>query len=138
MDTECPVTQSYAPELRKMYSEYSVKGIEFESIFPVYTVSQKDIDYFLKLYKIPFSGTPDALHKKVNRYHASVMPEAVLLDKNGTVVYQGAIDNWYFGLGKNRPKATETYLRNAIEATLAGNPILKRKTEAIGCLINME
>lgn len=138
MDTECPVTQSYIPELRNMHAEYSAKGIEFESVFPVRTVNQKDINHFLTLYKIPFTGTPDVSHQKVNRYHATVMPEAVLLDKNGMVVYQGAIDNWYFGLGKNRPKATEHYLRNAIDATLTGNPVLRRKTEAIGCLIDIK
>lgn len=136
MDTECPITQSYMPEFKKMQEEYAVKGVEFESIFPVYTVTEKDIKTFLKKYQVSFTGSTDKEHTKVKRYHATVMPEVVLLDKNGAIVYQGAVDNKYAGLGKSRPKATEFYLRNALEATLNGDMIMTRKTEAVGCLIN--
>ena len=135
-DTECPITQSYMPELKKMSEEYRSKNVHFESIFPVYTVKDPEIKVFLKRYGITFPGYTDKEHRIVRKYHAKVMPEVVLIDANGQVVYQGAIDNWYAGLGKNRPKPTEFYLRNAIEATLNGNLIQTKKTEAIGCLIN--
>ena len=135
-DTECPITQSYMPELKKMSEEYRSKNVHFESVFPVYTVTDPEIKNFLKKYDIAFPGYADKEHQVVRKYHAKVMPEVVLIDANGQVVYQGAIDNWYAGLGKNRPKPTEFYLRNAIEATLNGNPLMTRKTEAVGCLIN--
>ena len=138
IDTECPITQSYMPELKKLAEEYSAKNVRFESVFPVYTVTDKEIKSFLKKYCISFPGSPDKDHKIANKYHAKVMPEVVLLDANGMIVYQGAIDNWYAALGKNRPKPTEFYLHDAIEATLNGNPVMIRKTEAVGCLINLE
>jgi thiol-disulfide isomerase/thioredoxin len=136
MDTECPVTQSYMPELKKMQQEFSPIGVQFEAVFPVYTATEKEITAFLKKYQISFPGYTDKEHKRTSRYHATVMPEVVLLDKKGTIIYQGAIDNRYAGLGKSRPKATEFYLRNALEATLNGNPVMTRRTEAVGCLIN--
>ena len=135
-DTECPITQSYMSELKKMSADYRSKNVSFEAVFPVYTVTEHEIKGFLKKYSVSFPGTTDKAHKITNRYHAKVMPEVVLLDANGQVAYQGAIDNWYAGLGKNRPKPTEFYLRNAIEATLNGNPLITRRTEAVGCLIN--
>ena len=135
-DTECPITQSYMPELKKMSEEYRSKNVHFKSVFPVYTVTDPEIKNFLKKYDIVFPGYADKEHRIVRKYHAKVMPEVVLIDANGQVLYQGAIDNWYAGLGRNRPKPTEFYLRNAIEATLNGNLIQTKKTEAIGCLIN--
>lgn len=138
IDTECPITQSYMPEIKKLAEEYSAKNVQFESVFPVYTVTDKEINSFLKKYGISFSGSSDKDHKIAGKYHAKVMPEVLLLDANGQIAYQGAIDNWYAALGKNRPKPTEFYLRNAIEATLNGNPVMIRRTEAVGCLINLE
>jgi thiol-disulfide isomerase/thioredoxin len=136
LDTECPVSQSYMPVLRRLSEEYSTKGVQFESYFPVYTVTDKEIKQFLNKYKASFRGFTDKDHFKTRQYRATVMPEVVLLDENGVVSYQGAIDNWYVALGKNRPKPSEFYLRDAIEAHLKGNSILKRKTQAVGCLIN--
>jgi hypothetical protein len=136
LDPECPVTQSYMREIKNITTDYSRKGVSSEAVFPVYTVTDRAIRTFLGKYQITFPGSTDKAHSKTRRYHASVMPEVVLIDKNGMIIYQGAIDNWYVGLGKNRPKPTEFYLRNAIEATLNGNPVLVKKTEAVGCLIN--
>ena len=138
IDTECPITQSYMPELKKLAEEYSAKNVRFESVFPVYTVTDKEIKSFLKKYSISFPGSPDKDHKIAGKYHAKVMPEVVLIDANGQIAYQGAIDNWYAALGKNRPKPTEFYLHDAIEATLNGNPVMTKRTEAVGCLINLE
>ena len=138
IDTECPISQSYMPEIKKLAEEYHAKNVRFESVFPVYTVTDKEIKSFLKKYSIPFPGSPDKDHKIANKYHAKVMPEVVLLNANGQIAYQGAIDNWYAALGKNRPKPTEFYLHDAIEATLNGNPVMTRRTEAVGCLINLE
>ena len=135
-DTECPITQSYMSELKKMSEEYRSKNVSFEAVFPVYTVTDNEIKNFLKKYGVSFQGNTDKAHQITSRYHAKVMPEVVLLDAKGQIAYQGAIDNWYAGLGKNRPKPTEFYLRNAIEATLNGNPLMIRRTEAVGCLIN--
>lgn len=136
LDTECPISRSYMTELQKLSQDYESRSVKFEAIFPVYTVNEKEIKTFLKKYNITFPGFTDKDHSKTKRFHATTMPEALLINTQGIVVYKGAIDNWYVALGKNRPKPTEFYLRNAIEATLNGNPVLTPRTQAVGCLIN--
>ena len=138
LDPECPVTNAYMKEIKSIYADYSAKGVSFEAYFPMETITEKDIKAFLKKYNATFPGFTDPDMRKAMRYKASIMPEVVLLNGNGLVVYQGAIDNWFYALGKSRPKATELYLRNALEATLNGDPIMQSKTQAIGCLINMK
>ncbi|MCE7067357.1 redoxin domain-containing protein [Dyadobacter sp. CY326] len=138
LDPECPVTNAYMKEIKSIYTDYSAKGVSFEAYFPMETVGNEDIKDFLKKYNATFPGFADPEQRKATHYKATVMPEVVLLDASGLVVYQGAIDNWFYALGKSRPKATERYLRNALEATLNGNPLMQSKTQAIGCLINMK
>ncbi|WP_025762832.1 redoxin domain-containing protein [Dyadobacter tibetensis] len=136
LDTECPVTQSYMHEIRSLLGDFNDRPVSFEAVFPSYTVSTKEITAFFEKYNVKMTGQPDPDLRLTQRYQANTMPEAILLNASGIILYQGAIDNWYYALGKNRPKATAAYLRNAIQASLEGNPILIRKTEAIGCLIN--
>lgn len=136
LDPECPVSNAYMREIKSIYTQYAGKGVRFEAVFPVATVSRRHIKDFLTKYNVTIPGYQDPGLQKVKRYQATVMPEAVLINSSGVIVYKGAIDNWYYALGKNRAKATELYLRNAIEAALNGEVVLKSRTEAIGCLIN--
>ena len=61
--------------------------------------------------------------------------EPFVMQADGRVRYQGAIDDWYVALGKHRPEATQHYLRNALDAVLAGKEVAIVKTEAVGCLV---
>ena len=61
--------------------------------------------------------------------------EAVVIDPKGVVLYQGRIDNRYFGLGVRWGSVTEFYLRDALDATLGGKRPTVAQTEAVGCLI---
>ena len=136
LDPECPVSNAYMREIKSIHADYAKKGVAFEAVFPVPTVKRQDIKQFLSKYQAAIPGYQDPGLQKVKRYQATVMPEAVLVNASGEILYRGAIDNWYYALGKNRAKATELYLRNAIEAVLNGEMILKSRTEAIGCIIN--
>lgn len=136
LDPECPVSNAYMREIKSIQSDYSKKGVAFEAVFPVPTVTREEIRQFLLKYQSTIPGYRDAGLQKVKRYQATVMPEAVLINASGEILYRGAIDNWYYALGKNRAKATELYLRNAIEAVLNGEIVVKSRTEAVGCVIN--
>ena len=57
------------------------------------------------------------------------------MDPKGVVLYQGRIDNRYFGLGVRWGSVTEFDLRDALDATLCGKRPTATQTEAIRCLI---
>ena len=135
LDTECPICQTYTGKLQGFYDKYK-RQIDFKIIYPTKNTKQKDIRQFQKEYnfKIPF--VIDTEHILVNKWNATTTPEVVLHNEQGETIYRGAIDNQFVGLGKFRPKTTETYLQDAIENRLHGLPINPQKTEPIGCLIN--
>lgn len=66
---------------------------------------------------------------------ATVTPEAVVVDRNGEIRYRGRIDNFYADLGKPRQQITQHDLADALNAVLAGKPVLHPETKALGCYI---
>lgn len=134
-DTECPICQKSSKRLQEMYEKYG-QNVAFKVVFSTKSLKKSDVKQFNKEYNFTVPYVIDRKHLLVEQYDAKTTPEVVLLDKEGVEVYRGAIDNQFFGLGKYRPKITEFYLQNALEALQNGQPISTRTTEAVGCLIN--
>ncbi|MDP7071574.1 MAG: thioredoxin family protein, partial [Candidatus Marinimicrobia bacterium] len=64
-------------------------------------------------------------------FGATRTPHIYLFDSEGTLVYRGAIDD----NSKNAKKVKKTYLADAMNAILAGEPIAPASTKAFGCTI---
>jgi hypothetical protein len=59
----------------------------------------------------------------------------VVLDATGEIRYRGRIDNRYEALGRPRRVVTIRDLRDALDAVLAGRPVARPETTALGCYI---
>lgn len=57
-------------------------------------------------------------------------PECFVYDAEWRLVYHGAVDD-----NRDEPDVTEHYLRDAIEAALAGDPPPVTETPAVGCTV---
>ncbi len=133
--TDCPVSNRYAPEVRHLYETYHPRGVEF---FLVYVDPDEDsaaIRQHLREYNYPCKALRDPDHALVARCHATITPEAVVLDRHEQVAYLGRINNLYEDLGKPRAAATTRELADAIDATLAGKPVATPRAKAVGCTI---
>jgi peroxiredoxin len=62
-------------------------------------------------------------------FGASKTPEAYLFDKAGTLVYHGTIDDNHEEPGK----VTKTYLKDALDAVVAGKKPPLAETKSLGC-----
>ena len=71
----------------------------------------------------------------MRRTGVTISPEAALVVRGGELAYRGRIDNWYGDLGRKRPRPTRFELRDALDAVLAGRPVLVPRAEAVGCFI---
>lgn len=136
LNTECPISQQYTRRLAELERSYTPRGITFRAVYPLPTDTPAVIAAFRQTYKFPMLSQPDPEKKTAHRLNAQITPEVVVVNEKGQVYYQGAIDNWYYSLGRHRPQPTQHYLRDALEAILANQPIVTSKTEAIGCLID--
>jgi peroxiredoxin len=135
MDPDCPVTQKYGATIRALYEEYQNKGIRIAAVYPLVLMQQEKIRQFAEAYQYPFPHLLDPKLDLTKAIGASVTPEAFLLSKEGKILYQGAIDNWFYELGRYRRVITRHYLEDALAASLQKQAVPIPKTEAIGCLI---
>jgi peroxiredoxin len=63
-------------------------------------------------------------------FGATRTPEVYLFDKDGKLVYHGAVDD-----NKDPGNVTKHYLKDALAALLAGKEIPEKTTKAVGCTI---
>ena len=134
--TDCPISNRYAPTVRKIVSRFDSKTVHFQLIYPDPTVTAEAIAEHRKAYRYPCEGQGDPEHRLVGLTGARVTPEAVVINPSGAVVYRGRIDNRYEDFGEARPEATTRDLESAIEAVLAGRPVEQAVTRAVGCYIS--
>jgi len=73
----------------------------------------------------------DADHQVADRYGAQITPHYFVVDFEGILRYQGAFDDVTF----RRRRATQFYLRQAVEAVLIGELPEPDHTPAYGCTI---
>lgn len=73
----------------------------------------------------------DATSDLARAFGASATPEAFLFDANGKLVYHGTVDD-----NMRDPNAVkEPWLRQAVDAVVAGQSIATAETKAMGCSI---
>jgi hypothetical protein len=135
ISTDCPVANSYAPEIRRIHEEYQSKGVTCRLIYPDPTLTAAEIETHLAEYELAMPYVIDTDHTLVKLAGATTTPEVAVFDGKGELVYLGCIDNLYSQPGDRRREATESWLRNALEALLQGKKPAIDRTEAIGCLI---
>lgn len=135
LDPDCPVSQKYGATIRQLSTQFMQRGIQTVAIYPLIRVDTAHLKAFAREYEYTFIHLLDPQMKLATAIGASVTPEAYLLSQSGKLMYHGAIDNWFYALGRYRKVVTEHYLRDAAEAYLYQKPISPKKTEAIGCMI---
>jgi hypothetical protein len=134
ISTECPISNRYAPEVRRLSESFGSRGIRFQLIYPNRSDAPPMIRDHLRSFTYSMRALRDPDHALARFVHATVTPEAVVFT-GGRVVYRGRIDDRYVEVGLERPEPTLHDLDNALTAVLAGRPVRRPVTEAIGCFI---
>ena len=135
VDADCPVSNTYAPEVQRLHARFAPRGVNFWLIYPGASLSESAIRKHLKSYAYPCDALRDADHVFVKRARVEVTPEAALFRPDGTLLYHGRIDNRYAALNSKRPKATEHDFAKALEAALSGNRVKPAGGPPVGCFI---
>ncbi len=140
VQTDCPITNRYAPLLHRLQQTYEPRGVVFLLVYADPTESPDTIRKHLADYGHTMPAWRDTKHHLLILAGARVAPEAAVFvsiaEKSlPKLVYCGRIDNQFVDLGVRRPEPTEHDLIDAIEAVLAGNPVKQARTPAIGCVI---
>ena len=132
---DCPIANSYAPELNRLQAEYDSRGVRIFLIQVDPALSLEAAREHAEQYQLQAPVVWDPRQEWVKKLGATKTPEAVIVSPTGSVLYQGRIDDRFVGLGKRRAQVTSHDLRDALEAMLSGSPVMETRTVVVGCEI---
>jgi hypothetical protein len=133
---DCPVSNRYAPEIRRISARCSSLGVAFFLVHPDPDETAQAIRSHAEQYQYSMAILRDPKHVLVRRAGAVVTPEAAVFLPGGQLVYSGRIDNRYVDFGKERPAASKHDLEEVLDRVLKGGRIgAPTRTNAVGCYI---
>lgn len=135
VSVDCPISNRYAPEVRRLWDQFSSRGVTFWLVYADPTTTARAIRKHRTEFRYPFEALHDPQHTLVRRGKATTTPECAVFNRNGQLAYHGRIDNFYADFGKARPRATERELRDALETLLDGRKPAREFVPAVGCRI---
>lgn len=131
----CPVVKTYERRLIRFVDDYRDKGVEFVAI----SVSRQASDQLPQMknrasdsgFNFPYLIDPS--QKIARSYGATHTPHVFVLDQQRRIAYMGKIDDHL-----DESKVTERFLRDAVDALLAGKQPEVAETRQVGCDIEYE
>ncbi|NLY01081.1 MAG: thioredoxin family protein [Rhodopirellula sp.] len=126
----CPVAVDYEDRLIQLQKDYRKRGVQIIAV-NVNTVAADRLDKMKeradeKGFNFPYLY--DESQKIGRDYGATCTPHVFVLDKNRMLAYMGAIDD-----SRQAEKVKEHYLRDALDAIIAGRTPPKAVTKQFGC-----
>jgi len=131
----CPVVTAYEDRIIDLANEFKGKSVKFIGV----SVNRMDSDRLpaikerVKDKGYNFVYGFDESQNIGRAYGASVTPEFFVLDKDRAIRYTGALDD-----NQNEGKVSKTYVKDAVNALLAGETVEVAETRAKGCGIRIE
>jgi thiol-disulfide isomerase/thioredoxin len=136
ISTNCPISNSYAPEINRLCKEYESKGVSFFLVHSDPDLTMEAAKKHAADYGFTCPILIDRKHDLVHALGAKVQSYAALVGPAGQMLYHGRIDNLYVSVGRKRFEATTHELRDSLDAILAGKPAPIASTTAVGCAIS--
>lgn len=127
---QCPVSNAYNERMEKLAQDYRAQGVNVIGINANSTESASEVKAHAASHNLTFTILKDNGNKIADMLGAERTPEAYVLDNTNKIVYRGRIDN-----AKNVQSVTTSELRDALDAMLAGKPVVKTSVPAFGCSI---
>jgi peroxiredoxin len=132
----CPFVIAWEDRIAAIGNEYMKKGIGVIQINPN-DYSKYPADAPEKMAErarqrgFQFPYVVDATSEVARAFDAKVTPEFFLFDAQGKLVFHGALDDNH----RDASRATQHYLRAALESLLKGEEIQIKTTKTPGCSI---
>jgi peroxiredoxin len=132
----CPYVRAWEARMVQIQTDYGMKGVQLVAVNSNDASKYPD-DSFEKMKErasekhFNFPYLRDESQELASAYGAERTPEVFLFDKAGTLRYHGVIDDNY-----DDPAAVKMkFLRDALDAVLAGRTPTTTETKPVGCTI---
>ena len=130
LSTQCMVSKLYPPRLNTLARDYGKRGVALIGVFSNIQEDQAEVAAFAKSHAFAFPTIRDADASLAAKYGATMTPQAFVVNQAGQVVYSGRIDD-----NADTTLVHHRDLAAALDAVLAGRPVLHPKLAAFGCIL---
>jgi peroxiredoxin len=139
---DCPYTRKHyvSGNMEALQKEWTEKGVVWFTVISSapgqqgYMTDAEENEYLEKMHADPTAVLMDPQGKLGHLFGAKTTPEMYVIDPEGKLIYEGAIDN--------RPtpdisdiKGADNYLSDALNDAMAGKPIAHPYTRSYGCSV---
>jgi hypothetical protein len=133
---ECPISNSYAHEIARICADYKAKGIACTLVYVDPSITDGQARKHAQEYGHgDYPKIVDRHHELVKATGVTITPEVAVVNREGKVAYRGRIDDSYAALAEPRRPPLHFDLRDALDDLVAGKPIARPETKALGCYI---
>jgi peroxiredoxin len=131
----CPYVHAWEPRLSAIASEFAERGVAVVAINASDATASPRDSFSAMVERVAKKGlafvyAKDETQEVARAFGAEKTPEVMLFDHDRRLVYRGAIDD-----SSEEEDVQVSYLRDAIEAVLAGHSPEIAETPAVGCPI---
>lgn len=138
--TGCPLSRKYGPRLAAIEREYTAPGKNAAFVYVNTVEAETDQHMRDQIREYGFRGPylPDRDRAVASAFGVRTTTEVFVLDRERRLIYRGAVDDQY-GVGTSLPAPRNDYLRDALDATIAGTAeaLAVKATFAPGCLVDV-
>src|SRR5437764_10194038 len=133
--THCPYALAWQDRIAQAARDYADRGVRFLAINSNDSERYPRDSYEAMQRRVAAEDWPmpylhDATQEVARAYGAKTTPDVFVLDGTGVVVYRGAPDGDY-----DEPSEGAAWLRDALDAVLAGTVPARPETRPVGCSI---
>ena len=132
----CPISNKLGPEYARLEKLCEEKNVAFFLANTVEDEKPEDLAKFKETHHLQAKILNDPKLALLKRLGATTTTEVFLMDGSHTLVYRGAVNDQY-GLGYAKESPTQNYLRDALDAMLAGRVVQVAATTAPGCALDL-
>ncbi len=131
---DCPFVQRQYKEktMTTLSSRYQDKGVVWLAINSGHSATNDSDKQWAAAQDISYPELNDSSGSTGKAYHATNTPDMFVIATDGTLVYEGAIDNDPDG-DKSSDKVN--YVQQALDEILSGKPVSTPQTKPYGCSV---
>jgi peroxiredoxin len=138
----CPYVQKHynSGNMQRLQKQWTGRGVVWFSIISSapgkqgYVTASEENDYLVKMQAAPTAALLDPTGTIGHLYDAKTSPQMVVINPQGVVIYDGAIDDKPTSDLKDVAGATN-YVNLALEQAMGGKPVKTAATRPYGCSV---
>jgi peroxiredoxin len=138
----CPYTRKHyeSGNMQRLQKEWTAKGVVWFTVISSapgtqgFMTADAENAYMGKMNAAPTAALLDASGDLGHLYDAKTTPQIVIINRQGVMIYDGAIDDHATPDASDIPNS-KNYVHEALASAMAGKPLTMSATRPYGCSV---